>query len=74
MPKPLTVPMTPGISVSDNYIVRITALDPTTGAVVSGVNVSLSAILGIDVSNTTTAGDTTKPPTVGKSFFVGDSI
>lgn len=58
----MTVPMTPGITASDNYTIRITALDPDTGAVVSGVSVSLSAILGIDVSGTASGPTPTPNP------------
>jgi len=73
MPKPMTVPMTPGISAADNYTIQVTALDPTTGDVVAGVTVSNVAILG---PNTMDEGDTSdvKPyATPDKSYFVGDA-
>jgi len=73
MPAPTVVPMTPGITISDNYIVSVTAISPTTGAVVSGVKVSAVAILGVDLSDTAPNTVTDTPPVVGDSFFAGDS-
>lgn len=40
MPPTLTASLAPNIILSDGYTVRVTALDPTTGAVVNGVTVS----------------------------------
>ena len=50
MAAPLVVPMTPGLTVSGDYIVRVTALDATTGNLVTGVKVSAGAILANDVA------------------------
>lgn len=49
MAAPLVVPMTPGITVSGDYIIRITALDATTGNLVTGVKISAGAILASNV-------------------------
>jgi hypothetical protein len=38
--KPLVITLPPNLFLSGDYIVRVAALDPTTGAIVSGVNVS----------------------------------
>lgn len=40
MPQPVTAGLAPGIQLEGGYIVRVTALNPTTGNVVSGVVVS----------------------------------
>jgi hypothetical protein len=37
--KPLTIPLPPDHLLSGGYTVRVTAVSPTTGAVVAGVNV-----------------------------------
>ena len=44
MPAPLDVPIPLGLVLTDSYIVRFTALDPTTGALVAGVTVSDATI------------------------------
>lgn len=45
------VGMTPDITVTGPFIIRIAALDATTGANVANVNVSSAAILAFDVSD-----------------------
>lgn len=40
MPQPFDLPLPPNLYLSGGYTVRVTAIDPTSGAVVSGVNVS----------------------------------
>lgn len=50
MPAPQIVPLTPGITVESGYTIRLTALDPTTGSVVSGVEISASAILATNLT------------------------
>lgn len=40
MAQPFDLPLPPNLFLSGGYKIRVTALDPTTGAVVSGVNVS----------------------------------
>lgn len=42
--------MAPGIEVVGDYIIRVTALDATTGNTVAGVNVSNVVITGDDLS------------------------
>lgn len=49
MAAPLMVGMTPGVTVEGSYIIRITALDATTGNVVSGVNVTSAAFIATDL-------------------------
>lgn len=55
MAAPLVVPLTPGITVSGDYIIRVTALDAATGNLVTGVNVSAGAILATDVAGSPTS-------------------
>lgn len=40
MAQPLIVPLPPGLELWGDCVVRVTALDPTTGAEVAGVQVS----------------------------------
>lgn len=40
MPQPTIAPMPPNIELYDGFTMRLTALDPTTGAVVTGVTIS----------------------------------
>lgn len=40
MAQPLTVALPPGLELSSGYIIRVTAVSPTTGNTVAGVNVS----------------------------------
>jgi hypothetical protein len=40
MPAPLIADLPPDCTLSAGYVVRLTALDPTTGAVVAGVTLS----------------------------------
>lgn len=44
MAKPVVAGLIPEIVATGDWIVRITALDPTTGAVVSGVKISEASI------------------------------
>ena len=55
MPEPLTVALPPGFDLDETYQIRVTALDPTTGATVAGVNVGdvtlmVDNIVGGDLS------------------------
>ena len=45
MAAPLEGGIPPGLDLNANYTIQFTALDPTTGAVVSGVNVSNASLL-----------------------------
>lgn len=45
MAAPMTAALPPGLDLPGGYTLRFTALDPTTGAVVSGVTVSAATIL-----------------------------
>jgi hypothetical protein len=59
MAQKLTAALPPDLDLPANFIVRVSALDPTTGALVSGVNVSNVAIvadsLTPDTADTATA-------------------
>ena len=57
MPAPLDAGMPPDTVIGDGYTVRFTALDPTTGAVVSGVVVSEANVTGEDLSGGGGASD-----------------
>ena len=45
MSAPLELPLPAGLDLDESYIVRVTALDPITGAVVSGVNVGTVVLI-----------------------------
>lgn len=45
MAAPVTAALPPGLDLPGGYTLRFTALDPTTGALVSGVTVSAATIL-----------------------------
>ena len=46
MAAPKNVPLTPGLVVSGDYIIRVTALDPATGNLVNNVKISAGAVTG----------------------------
>lgn len=50
MSKPIIVPITPGVEVAGTYTLRLIAVDPTTGATVSGVAIGSAAGLGVNVA------------------------
>lgn len=62
MAQPIIVPLSPGITVETNYTLRLTALNPTTGALVSGVTVSLAQGLGTNVEAPTVIVNPAQPP------------
>jgi hypothetical protein len=43
---PVLAPMPDGLDLASGYTLRVTALDPTTGNLVAGVNVGLEVITG----------------------------
>lgn len=45
MPIPLVAGIPPDLDLADGYVIQFTALDATTGAVVSGVTVSDASLL-----------------------------
>ncbi len=47
MAQPLTAPFPPGLVLSDGWIVRIAAVNPTTGAAVAGVDIT-EALITVD--------------------------
>lgn len=53
MAAPLIASLPRDIDLSGDYIIRITALNSSTGAVVSGVNVSNVVITALDVASGT---------------------
>lgn len=62
MAAPLMVGFTPNIIVEGAYTVRVTALDATTGNVVSGVNILDAAILAHDVGDQSSTQTVTLVP------------
>ncbi len=50
MPQPLIAGLPPDCELASGYIVRVTALDPTTGAQVTGVQLSDVSIFCTDVN------------------------
>ena len=45
MAQPLELPMFENFDLDERYVVRVTALDPTSGAVVTGVNVGAVTLM-----------------------------
>ena len=64
MAQALVVPLTPGITVEGGYTIRLTAIDPNTGNVVSGVNVSKALILATNLNPTNVGPVITQGPFV----------
>jgi len=50
VPVHLTAPMPPELDLDGQYTIRLTAVDPNTGAIVSGVTVSNLVIMVIDLT------------------------
>ena len=50
MAAPVLAPMPDGLVLASGYTLRVTALDPTTGNLVAGVNVGLEVITGSEAS------------------------
>lgn len=50
MPAPMTAAIPWALDVSEGYVLRFTAVDPTTGATVSGVTVSGATVEGQSVT------------------------
>jgi len=50
MAEPFELPLPPGLDLDDNFQIRVTALDPTTGDTVSGVNVGTVTLIVESVS------------------------
>lgn len=63
MAKPLNAALPPDFDLPANFIVQLTAVDPNTGAVVSGVNVSNVAIMAAPVTPDTTDTEPLFTPT-----------
>jgi len=53
MPQPLKAGLPPNLDLTGNFVVRMTALDPTTGAVVSGVTVSAFTMMVVNLGGGT---------------------
>jgi len=62
MAQKLVASLPPDLDLPANWIVRLTALDPTTGALVSGVNVSNVAIIADSLTPATTDTGVTLVP------------
>lgn len=50
MAQPLTAPMPENLELDGNYTLRLTALDPNTGAKVAGVTVSALVVFVVDLT------------------------
>jgi len=57
MPKPLIADMPFQLDLDSGYTLRVTAVDPTTGVQVSGVNVSKVIIMAANLGDPGTVGD-----------------
>ena len=68
MARPLVAGLAPGIILSDGYIVKLVALDPTTGAAVTGVVVSG---VSMQVDTIATEDDTTQLPELLPVYVAG---
>jgi hypothetical protein len=58
---PVLAPMPDGLNLGSGYTLRVTALDPTTGNLVAGVNVGLEVITGTSSDATGGGAFTTGP-------------
>lgn len=56
MAQPLAAAMPPDLDLGGNYTIRLTALDPVSGAAVSGVTISSLAMLVVNVGGTDSGG------------------
>lgn len=63
MPAPYDIALPPNIALWDSCVIRVTAIDPTTGDVVSGVNVS-----DVNIEVTQTSGP---PIEIGNPLLIG---
>lgn len=61
MPLPVIAGLPPNLALPSGYVIRLTALDPTTGNVVTGVKVSDVSFYVRDVSGTTEDVDAPLP-------------
>lgn len=65
MPAPQNAPLPPFLTLSKDYTVRVTALDPTSGALVAGV-VTSNVSLAVDQDDAT---DNSVAPPVSGAFL-----
>jgi hypothetical protein len=63
---PLLSPMPEALVVDSGYTLRVTALDPTTGAQVAGVNIGMEVITG-------TSNEPSSFPDIGDPILIGVS-
>lgn len=61
MSQPLTVALPANLDLDDTYTIRVTALDPTTGNTVSGVNVGTVTLMVDNLSGGSLASGTFGP-------------
>ena len=61
MAQSLELPLPPNLDLDDTYQIRVTAIDPTTGAVVSGVNVGAVTLMVDNLSGGSLASGTFGP-------------
>jgi hypothetical protein len=71
MAAPVLAPMPDGLVLGSGYTLRVTALDPTTGNLVAGVNVGLEVITATssDPGGFLNAGDVPMPILIGAANF-----
>lgn len=61
MAQPLIAPLPPDLDLPSGYKVQLSAVDPTTGATVTGVNISQFSLLVTDVTGGGGSGLTVGP-------------
>ena len=61
MSQPLELPLTPDLDLDDTYMLRVTALDPTTGSVMAGVTVGAVSLIVDNLSGGDLASGTFGP-------------
>ena len=66
MPAPTDVPMPGALDITEGYTLRVTAIDPTTGALVSGVNITKVVITATPADGSGGGGSTD----IGQWFLV----
>ena len=70
MAQKLTASMPENLDLQANYVVQITAVDPTTGALVSGINVSNVAIMAEQITPASSGGGQDLLTPVGPYLYV----
>lgn len=61
MAQPIELPLPPNLELDDTYVVRVTAIDPTTGNTVAGVQVGAVTLMVDNLSGGDLASGTFGP-------------